>query len=110
MLLVFFTGVREDKDVVNVGCVEYVKERTEDFVNPCLEGGQGVRQAKGHNKCFKEAIASVKCRYLFLSFLNSYMVKGVNNVQLGVELGFTKLRQCFLKQRERVSVLDCDSV
>jgi hypothetical protein len=39
VLLVFFTGVREDKDVVNVGCVEYIKERTEDFVNLCLEGG-----------------------------------------------------------------------
>jgi hypothetical protein len=39
VLLVFFTGVREDKDVVNIGCAEYVKERTKDFVNLCLEGG-----------------------------------------------------------------------
>ena len=39
MLPVFFTGVREDKDVVNIGYVEYVKERTKDFVNLCLEGG-----------------------------------------------------------------------
>ena len=38
VLLVFFTGVREDKDVVNIGYIEYIKEKTEDFVNLCLEG------------------------------------------------------------------------
>ena len=80
MLLVFFIGIREDKDVINIGYVKYVKEKAEDFVNSCLKGNRGIRKAKGHNKCFKEAIASVKCRYLFLSFLNLYIVKGVNNV------------------------------
>jgi hypothetical protein len=39
VLLVFFIGVREDKDIVNIGCVEYIKERIKDFVNLCLEGG-----------------------------------------------------------------------
>ena len=97
MLLVFFTGIREDKDVVNIGCVKYVKERAKDFVNSCLKGSRGIRKAKGHNKCFEKAIASVKCRYLFMAFLDLYIVKGVNNVELSVELGFTKLRQCFLK-------------
>jgi hypothetical protein len=71
---------------------------------------RGIRKAKGHNKCFEKAIASVKCRYLFVAFLNSYIVKGVNNVELGVELGFAKLRQCFLEQGKGVSVLNCDYV
>jgi hypothetical protein len=110
VLLVFFVGIREDKDVVNIGCAKYIKERAEDFVNSCLKGGRGIRKAKGHNKCFKKTIASVKCCYLFMAFLDSYMVKGVNNVELGVELSFTKLRQCFLKQGKGVSVLDCDYV
>jgi hypothetical protein len=73
-----------------------IKKRAEDFVNLCLKGGRGIKKAKGHNKCFKKAIASVKCRYLFVAFLNLYVVKGVNNVKLSVELGFAKLRQCFL--------------
>jgi len=110
VLLVFFTGIREDKDVVNIGCVKYVEERAEDFVNSCLKGGRGIRKAKGHDKCFEKAIASVKCRHLFMAFLDSYVVKGVNNVELSVELGFTKLRQCFLKQGKGVSVLDYDYV
>jgi hypothetical protein len=110
VLLVFFAGIREDKDVVNIGCVKYVKERAEDFVNLCLKGGRGIRKAKGHNKCFKKAIASVKCRYLFMAFLDLYVVKGVNNVELGVELGFAKLRQCFLKQGKGVLVLDYNCV
>ena len=92
MLLVFFTGIREDKDVVNIGCVKYVKERAEDFINSCLKSSKSVRKAKGHDKCFKKAIASVKCRHLFVAFFDSYVVKGVNNVKLSIKLCFTKLR------------------
>jgi hypothetical protein len=110
VLLVFFAGIREDKDVVNIGCVKYVKERAEEFVNLCLKSSRSIRKAKGHNKCFKKAIASVKCRYLFVAFLNLYIVKGVNNVKLSVELGFAKLRQCFLEQGKGVLVLNCDYV
>ena len=110
MLLVFFTGIREDKDVVNIGYIKYVKEKVKDFVNLCLKGNKGIKKAKGYNKCFKEAIVSVKYRYLFVAFLDLYMVKGVNNVKLSVELGFTKLRQCFLEQGKGVSVLDYDYV
>ena len=110
MLLVFFIGIREDKDVVNIGYIKYVKERVEDFVNLCLKGNKGIKKAKGYNKCFKEAIVSVKYRYLFIAFLNLYIVKGVNNVKLSVKLSFTKLRQCFLKQRKKVLVLDYNNV
>jgi hypothetical protein len=110
VLLVFFVGIREDKDVVNIGYAKYIKERAEDFVNSCLKGGRGIKKAKGHNKCFKKAIASVKCRYLFIAFLDLYIVKGVNNVKLSVELGFTKLRQCFLKQGKGVLVLNYNCV
>jgi hypothetical protein len=38
VLLVFFIGVKEDKDVVNIGYIEYVKKRIKDFVNLCLKG------------------------------------------------------------------------
>jgi hypothetical protein len=68
VLLVFFTGIKEDKDVINIGYIKYIKKRAKDFVNSCLKGGRGIRKAKGHNKCFKKAIASVKYRYLFIAF------------------------------------------
>jgi hypothetical protein len=110
MLPVFFAGIREDKDVVNIGCAKYVKERAEDFINSCLKSSRSVRKAKGHDKCFEKAIVSVKYCYLFVAFLDLYVVKGVNNVKLSVELGFTKLRQCFLEQGKGVLVLDYDYV
>jgi hypothetical protein len=110
VLLVFFIGIKEDKDVINISYTKYVKERVKDVVNLCLKGSKGIRNAKGHNKCFKKAIASVKCRYLFIAFLDLYIVKGVNNVKLSVKLSFTKLRQCFLEQGKGVLVLNYNYV
>ena len=110
MLLVFFAGVKEDKDIVNIYYTKYVKERAEDFVDLCLESSRRIKKAKGHNKCFKKAIVSVKYYYLFLAFFNLYIVKGVDNVKLSVKLSFTKLRQYFLEQGEGVLVLDYNYV
>jgi hypothetical protein len=53
---VFFIGIRENKDVINIGYIKYIKEKAKDFVNLCLKGSRGIKKAKGHNKCFKKAI------------------------------------------------------
>jgi hypothetical protein len=107
---VIFKVIRKDKDVVNIGCIEDIKERTEDFVNPGLKSSKSISKTKRHNKCFKKAIAGIKCRYLFLTFFDLYLVKGINNVKLSVELGCTKLRQSLLEEGEGVAVLDCDCI
>jgi hypothetical protein len=75
-----------------------------------LKSSWGVREAKGHYKGFKETVAGVKCRYLFLAFLHPDSVERVNNVKLSIELGCTKLRERFLEKRERVTVLNSDYI
>jgi hypothetical protein len=75
-----------------------------------LESGWGVREAKGHYKGFKETVAGVKCRYLFLAFFYLDLVERVNNVKFSIELGCIKLRERFLKKGKRVTVFDCDRI
>jgi hypothetical protein len=110
MLLVIFKVIRKDKDVVNIGYTEDIKERTEDFVDPGLKSSRSISETKRHDKCFEKAIAGIKCRYLFLTFFDSYSVKGINNVELSVELSCAKLRQSLLEEGEGVAVLDCDYI
>jgi hypothetical protein len=107
---VIFKVIRKDKGVVNIVYTEDIKERTEDFVNPGLKSSRSISKTKRHNKCFKKAIAGIKCRYLFLTFFNLYSVKGINNVKLSVELSYAKLRQSLLEEGKGVTVLDCDYI
>jgi hypothetical protein len=110
MLLVIFKVIRKDKDVVNIGYTEDIKERTEDFVDLGLKSSRSISETKRHDKCFKKAIAGIKYRYLFLTFFDLYSVKGINNVKLSVELGCTKLRQSLLEEGKGVAVLDYDYI
>ena len=68
VLAVVFEIIWEDKDINNICCKEDVKERAEYFINLGLKSSRGVREAKGHNKGFKEAVAGVKYIHLFLAF------------------------------------------
>jgi hypothetical protein len=107
---VIFKVVWKDKDVVNIRCAENVKKRTEYFVDLGLKSGWGVKEAKGHYKGFKETVAGVKCRYLFLAFFYPDSVEHMNNVKLSIELSCTKLKERFLEKGKRVTVLDCDYI
>jgi hypothetical protein len=89
---VFFISIKEDKDIINISYIKYIKEKVKNFINLCLKGNKGIKKAKGYNKCFKKAIISVKYYYLFIAFLNLYIVKGVNNIKLSIKLSFIKLR------------------
>jgi hypothetical protein len=106
MLLVIFKVIRKDKDIVNIGYIKDIKERTKDFVNPGLKSNKSISKTKRHSKCFKKAIAGIKYRYLFLTFFDLYLVKGINNIKLSIELSYTKLRQSLLEKGEGVAVLD----
>ena len=110
MFAVVFEVIWEDKDIIDICCTEDVEERAEYFINLGLKSSRGVGEAKGHNKGFKETIAGVECSHPFLAFFYLYLVERVNNVELSVELGCTKLRECFLEKGEGVTVLDSDSI
>ena len=75
-----------------------------------MKSNKSVREAKGHNKGFEEAIVGVECYYLFLAFLYLDSVKHMNNVELSIELDYTELRERFLEEGEGVTVLDSDSI
>jgi hypothetical protein len=107
---VIFEVVWKDKDIVNIRCAENVKKKAKYFVNSGLKSGWGVKEAKGHYKGFKETVAGVKCRYLFLAFFYSDLVKHMNNVKLSIELGCIKFRERFLKKRKRITVLDYNRI
>jgi hypothetical protein len=64
------------------------------------------KNAKEYYKGFKETIAGFKCCYLFLAFFYLNSVEHINNVKLSIELSCAKLRECFLKKRKKVIVLD----
>jgi hypothetical protein len=105
MLLVIFKVIRKDKDIVNIGYIKDIKKRT-DFVNPGLKSSRSISKTKRHNKCFKKAIAGIKYYYLFLTFFDLYLVKGINNIKLSVKLSYTKLRQSLLEEGKGVAVLN----
>jgi len=41
VLLVFFIGIKKDKDVINIGYIKYIKKKAKDFINLCLKGNKG---------------------------------------------------------------------
>jgi hypothetical protein len=86
------------------------QKKAEYFINLGLESSRGIKKAKEYYKGFKETIASIKYHYLFLAFLYLDSVEHINNVKLSIELGCTKLKERFLKKRERVTVLDSDCI
>jgi hypothetical protein len=110
VLTIIFEVVWKNKNVVDIRYAKNVKKKAEYFVDLGLESGWGVKEAKEHYKGFKETVAGVKCRHLFLTFFYLDSVEHVNNVKLSIELSCTKLRERFLKKGKRVTVLDCNRI
>jgi hypothetical protein len=61
-------------------------------------------------RVLKKTIISVKYCYLFLAFFYLNLVKHINNIKLSIELSCIKLKECFLEQRERIIVLNCNCI
>jgi hypothetical protein len=51
-------------------------------------------------------LTNVKCCYLFLALFYPDSVKHISNVKLSIELGYIKLKERFLKKREKITVLN----
>jgi hypothetical protein len=74
VLLVFFIGIKENKDIINISYVKYIKKRVKDFINLCLKGNKGIKKAKRYNKCFKKAIAiKVSNRLSYRAYYTPYL-------------------------------------
>ena len=101
-----FKVIKKDKDVINIGYIKDIKKKTKDFINLGLESNKSINKTKRYNKCFKKAIVGIKYYYLFLTFFNLYLVKGINNIKLSIKLSYTKLRQSLLEEGKGVAVLD----
>jgi hypothetical protein len=80
MNTVFFKRVAINEYVVDISRAEDVKERVEDFVNPGLESGWGVGQAKGHNKGLEKAVSRIKSSKPFVAVCHPYLIKSGDDI------------------------------
>jgi p-aminobenzoyl-glutamate transporter AbgT len=65
-----------------------------------------LKRPKDIIKVLNKTITSVKYYYLFLAFFYSDLVKHINNVKLSIKLSCVKLKERFLKKKEKITVLN----
>ena len=71
---------RVDQDVVEVYDIDRVNEVAESLIDIRLKRSRSISKAKGHNYVFKQAIPSLKCRLLFVLFLNTQPIVYITEV------------------------------
>jgi len=89
---VFFKGLHEDEDVIQIDHdYTFQDEVLKDVVHHRLEGGGTVREAKEHDKGFVQAAVGPEAGLPLVSFLYSDIVEAPLDVQLYEVLGSTEL-------------------
>lgn len=63
---------------------------SKDFIDVILKTGLYIRKIKKHDRVLKVAIFDTKNCLLFIIFLDSYLMTGINEVDLGKSLGSIK--------------------
>ena len=56
----------------------------EDMIHHNLEGCRGVCKAEEHDGGFIESIARFECHFVFITFLNTYVIIPPTDIQFGV--------------------------
>ena len=77
----FFQGVRENQDVIEIDNTEKVEEFTETIVGIGLERRGRVGKTKRHDKVFEKAISCSEGRLPFIALGDSDLVVGVGHVE-----------------------------
>ena len=84
MLLAFTFGI--DKDIIKVYYHKNVKFLCQDLIDTALECGRCISQSKKHHLILKMAIATPKCCFLFIAFLDPHLIIKVGKIGLGETL------------------------
>jgi hypothetical protein len=106
MYSVFAQRITVNKDVVEVGRNEVVKECLKNVVDKELECGGGINESIGHDQGFEETISGAESCLPFFTFGHAHQVGGVLNIESGVVTGLRETVQSFADQGERVTVLN----
>jgi hypothetical protein len=69
-----------------------------------------LKRLKNIIKVLKKTIIGIKYCYLFLAFFYLDSVKHINNVKLNIKLSYIKLKERFLKKREKITVLNYNRI
>src|SRR6266545_3013680 len=75
-----------------------------DVVHHCLKCSRGVRKTKEHYEGSKRSFTTTKCRFPFVSFLDTDIVITPMNIHLDITIVFTKIVDQFINTRERISI------
>ena len=82
----------------------------EYMVHHCLEGSWGICKAKEHDRGFVQSIACFKGGFVFVSFLNAYVVISPSDVQLGIDVCPSQVGDEVGDEWKRILVADRDVV
>jgi hypothetical protein len=108
--LVFFGGLGENEDVIQVNDDEGVEVLAENFMHEALEGGWGVGKAKRNHSEFKMAITCTEGSFGDVVRGHADLVVALAKVNFGENGGAVESVQHVVHAGERVGVFDADEV
>lgn len=108
MLLVFFKGLRENEDIVEVDDHESVQERPKEVVHEPLEGSGCIAEAKGHDKALVVAISGLESGLVDMIFEDLDLVVTALEVDLGEYLARrSRSRRSSIRGKGYLSLMVC---
>ena len=106
ILLIFFLGAGENKNIIKVDYIEDVNVITERTVDIGLKGGRGISQTKRHHKVFIVPITGTKRYFPLVTFPYPYLIIGVSEVDFREDDKTVKPIKKLIDKREQVTILN----
>ena len=95
-----------DENIIQVDNNEDIQFFGHNFVDVTLEAGRCIGKTKRHNLVLKMTVLSLKGHLPFITFLNSHLIIGAGEVQLGKSLCTFQSIKRFTDEWERIPILD----
>ena len=95
-----------DEDVVQVDNDEDIQLVGHKFVDITLEAGRYIEETKKHNLVLEMTVSSSKSCFLFITFLDFYLMIGTDEIQLGKLLCTSQSIKRFTDEWERIPILN----
>src|SRR5436190_10698719 len=105
MLRVLLFTLRVDEEVIQIGCKEFIKHIHEKVINVALEGCWPVGKAEWHDLIMEAAVSGPKRCKVFRIWVNSNLMEGLVDINLGHDFRLQELRKYLINQQEWVRVL-----
>ena len=105
VLLMVGRVVRVDEDVIEVDNHVDVEQVLEDVVHKTLEGYGSIDKSKRHDEPFKGSVLGPEGRFPFITFVDTYEVVHMPEVDLGVDASLLHSVEEVRDERERIPIL-----